>query len=94
MRVVFQTGFPGEVGINGCRVEDVLELAIERLSQYQRGPLACVENAEALRCLDEAVTALHLRIRRRREQGVYHTMSQHETVRTEDELHDFSATGA
>ncbi len=94
LRVVFQSGFPGDVGFNGCRVEDVLELAIDRLNQYQRGPLACVENAEAIRCLHEAIHALTLRIRRRQEQGVFNTMSRHETVRTEDEIHDFSATGA
>lgn len=94
VRVVFQSGLPREVGINGCRVENVIDIAIERLEQYQGGPLACVENAEAIRRLREARHALELRIQRRQEQGVLNTMGQHLAIRTEDELEDFSATGA
>lgn len=92
--VIFQKGFPAEVGINGCRAEDVIELAASRLEDYQVGPLACEENAIALRHLNAAVAALKERIRRRREQGVLNTMSRHESSRTEDEDDDFSATGA
>jgi len=94
MRVVFQNGLPSEVGINGCRVEDVLDVAIERLNDYQSGPLACAENADALRALVHAKRALEDRRQRRKEQGVLNTMSRHETVRTEDEDDDFSATGS
>ncbi|MGV3616888.1 MAG: hypothetical protein ACO1SV_16300 [Fimbriimonas sp.] len=94
IRVVFQSGFPKEVGINGCRVEDVIEVALERLLRYQQGPLACEENAAAIRHLEQAREDLELRKRRRQEQGVLNTMSQHETIRTEDEDEDFSATGS
>lgn len=93
IRVVFQRGFPKDVGVNGCRVEDVIDLAIDRLSQYQQGALACVENAQALRHLEAAKHALVKRIHRRQEQGVWNTLDQHST-RTEDDHHDFSATGA
>jgi hypothetical protein len=94
IRVVFQSGFPQEVGINGCRIEDVLSLAVERLEEYQRGPLACPENQDALDGLYAAIGSLEDRLKRRREQGVLNTMSKHETFRTEDLDHDFSATGA
>jgi len=94
IRVVFQSGLPRESGVNGCRVEDVIEVAMDRLEQYQNGPLACSENEEAIRNLRQAIQALDLRIRRRREQGVLNTMGQHDIVRTEDEDEDFSATGA
>jgi hypothetical protein len=94
LRVVFQRGFPKEVGINGCRVEDVIDLAIDRLQRYQRGPLACEENAQALHALEQANRVLHDRMRRREEQGVLNTMSRHVYNRTEDDHDDFSATGS
>ena len=94
IRVVFQSGLPREVGVNGCRVEDVIDIALIRLAQYQQGPLACEENAEAIQYLEAARHVLELRLQRRQEQGVLNTMTQHETIRTEDEEHDFSATGA
>jgi len=94
IRVVFQSGFPRDVGINGCRIEDVVQLAIERIEAYQAGPLACEENQQALRGLASAKRALAERLQRRQEQGVLNTMAQHETDRTEDWHDDFSATGA
>src|SRR5688572_17893457 len=94
IRVVFQKGFPAQVGINGCRVEDVIEVAMDRLREYQAGPLACPENEETLHHLNAAIASLRQRISRRQEQGVLNTMSPHDTRRTEDEDEDFSATGA
>ena len=94
IRVVFQSGLPKDAGINGCRVEDVLSLGLEKLEEYQNGPLACAENEQAIQGLAFAIRALDERIRRRQEQGVLNTMSRHETRRTEDWHEDFSATGA
>jgi len=94
IRVVYQNGFPQDVGVNGCRVEDVIDVAIERLQQFQAGPLACEENRSAIRYLSAARQALHERIQRRQLQGVLNTYIKHENARTEDEEHDFSATGA
>jgi hypothetical protein len=94
IRVVFQNGLPRDVGINGCRVTDVIEVAIDRLERYQSGPLACDENDIALHHLRGAMHAMALRNKRRQDQGVFNTMSRHETVRTEDEEEDFSATGS
>jgi hypothetical protein len=94
IRVVFQKGFPSQVGVNGCRVEHVLEVAAARLEDYQDGPLACKENEEALRHIRAAMGWLNERLHRRKEQGVLNTMSPHQYERTEDEDEDFSATGA
>jgi hypothetical protein len=94
VRIVFQNGFPKDVGVNGCRVEDVIAVAIDRITEYQAGPLACEENATALRHLKASYQALEDRIRHRQEQGVLNTLYRHETIRTEDQDHDFSATGA
>lgn len=94
IRVALQSGLPSEVGVNGCRVEDVISVAIECLERYQMGPLACPENEEAIHDLKLATEALELRRQHRLEQGVLNTMYRHEPVRTEDEDHDFSATGS
>ena len=92
--VTWQKGLPTEVGMNGCRVDDVVAVAVEKLQSYQDGPLACEENADAIRALAVALEALEARRRRRVDQGVLNTMQAHETVRTEDTDQDFSATGA
>ncbi len=94
LRLSWQKGIPSETGINGCRVEDVLDVAGEKLRAYQSGPLACDENAEALQAIELAIEALQARRQRRQDQGVLNTMNAHETERTEDLDEDFSATGA
>ena len=94
IHVEFQSGLPQVVGVNGCRVEDVIDVAIQRLQEYESGPLACIENEDAIVALRDARRALELRRLRRSEQGVLNTMYQHETHRTEDQEQDFSATGA
>lgn len=94
MTLAWQRGLASEVGVNGLRVEDVLQVAAEKLQSYQQGPLACEENKQALNAIVAAVRALEGRRRRRQEQGVLNTMSAHETERTEDVEDDFSATGA
>ena len=90
----FQHGIPTEVGVNGCRIQDVLSVGIQRLEAYQQGTLACVENAEALGYLHSAQRSLENRVRRRMEQGVFNSLNPHVTNRTEDDHDDFSATGA
>lgn len=94
VKITWQKGIPDEVGLNGCRIDDVLELVSEKLKAYQAGPLACEENDEAIRAVSEAIAAMQSRQRRRVEQGVLNTMKAHETERTEDLDEDFSATGA
>jgi hypothetical protein len=68
--IVFQHGAPQSVGINGCRIEDVIDLLIKKLLDFQGRELACEENAEALNHLQQASEALVRRRRRREQQGV------------------------
>lgn len=89
----FQNGLPPEVGINGVRAEDVIDVLIAKLSLYQQGDLACKENEQALESLTVARDALVRRRQRRQMQGVYHTLAPH-ADRTEDLHEEFSATGA
>lgn len=70
IRIVFQHGSPKEVGINGCRVEDVIDIITQKLLDFQGRELACEENATALYHLQMAREALLLRRRRREQQGV------------------------
>lgn len=93
LRIQFQQGLPHEVGINGVRIEDVLDVLIAKLNLYQEGSLACRENEEALSGLVSARDAMVRRRQRRMMQGVFNTMNPH-AERTEDLDQDFSATGA
>jgi hypothetical protein len=94
IRVIFQKGIPADVGINGCRIEDVIRVSLDRLLEFQKGPLACIENEEAIQHLLGALQSLNERVRRRQLQGVFNSMSPHYANRTEDLNEDFSATGS
>lgn len=96
VRIAFQRGPVSEVGINGVRVEDVIEIVYEKIRQYQYADLPCLENEQALHHLNLAKQALLERRRLRQEQGVINSMKQHVSLfenRSEDEHNDFSATG-
>ncbi len=80
IQVVFQHGHPNEVGINGCRVEDVIDVAVDRLLDFQGRNLTCDENAEALEHLYLAREALVRRKRRREQQGVINTQKPHASI--------------
>lgn len=77
VRIVFQHGHPQEVGINGCRIEDVIDLLVTKLLDFQGRDLACEENATALYHLDMAREALVLRRRRRELQGLIGHQAKH-----------------
>jgi hypothetical protein len=77
IKITFQHGAVPEVGVNGCRIEDVIELLQERLLDHQARNLACDENAEALMYLDKAHDALVVRRRRREKEGVLNTAKRH-----------------
>ncbi|HVT11946.1 MAG TPA: hypothetical protein VHE55_06740 [Fimbriimonadaceae bacterium] len=77
IHIVFQRGPVTEHGINGCRIEDVIEALQERLLDHQGRPLACEENATALLHLESAREALLMRRRRREEQGLLNTPAPH-----------------
>jgi hypothetical protein len=80
IQIVFQHGHPNEVGVNGCRVEDVIDVAVDRLLDFQGRNLACDENAEALEHLHLAREALGKRKRRREQQGVLNSEAAHSSL--------------
>ncbi len=80
INIVFQHGHPNEVGINGCRIEDVIDVLVDRLLAFQGRDLACEENAAALEHLHHAREAMLVRRRRRETQGVVNTQQSHESA--------------
>lgn len=80
IQIVFQHGHPNEVGVNGCRIEDIIDVAVDRLLDFQGRDLACEENAEALEALYQAREALLKRRRRREQQGVVNSQHAHKSV--------------
>ena len=79
IKITFQHGHPDQVGVNGCRIEEVLDVLTDKLLAFQGRDLACDENATALYHLDMAREALLLRRRRREQQGVLWSQKSHES---------------
>lgn len=77
IHISFQRGAVSDIGVNGCRIEDVIEVLQNRLLDHQGRNLSCDENADALYHLEMAREALVLRRRRREEQGVFDTRQRH-----------------
>lgn len=68
---------------NGAFVEDVIDAARERILFFQASKFACEENAEALRCLTEALAALNSRTARRESAGIEGTHAEEPKRATE-----------
>ncbi len=83
VNIKFQHGHAGEVGVNGCRIEDVVDLIVDKLLDFQGRDLGCEENATALYHLDLAREALILRRRRRDQQGVLGSPKKHDSEITQ-----------
>lgn len=77
VKITFQHGDPAEHGVNGCRIEDVIDVLVEKLLDFQGRELVCEENATALYHLDLAREALLLRRRRRENQGLIGQRAKH-----------------
>lgn len=70
----FQRGPRNETeSVPGVTEGAVLAVVIDRLESFQAGEYACEENAEALRCLHDALDWMRLRTHRRAERGVLGT---------------------
>ncbi|MBS1714832.1 MAG: hypothetical protein JST30_10905 [Armatimonadetes bacterium] len=80
MRIEFQRGDPRTAGANGCSLEDVIEVLIQKLLDFQGRDLACRENAVALWHLAEAQEALVARANAREKQGVRGSKEPHVSV--------------
>jgi len=97
LTVVFQRGSVDDEGVNGCRIEDVIDALVDKLREYQSASLSCDENEETMDFLELAKLAQLRRRKLRQDQGVFNTQRPHESIferRTEDVEQDFSATGA
>lgn len=79
VKITFQHGDPAETGVNGCRIEDVIDILVEKLLDFQGRDLTCEENATALYHLDLAREALLLRRRRRENQGLIGQRAKHQS---------------
>ena len=70
-RIQFQHGPRGVEGSTpGVFDDDLLAIIKDRLTGFQSGPFACVENADALAAVQAARERLGLRVARRIAQGV------------------------
>jgi len=65
MEINWQNGIVGDDGQNGAFVEDVLEVARQRLQFFQASKFRCRENAIALTKIEEALQWLDWRTRQR-----------------------------
>lgn len=65
----FQQGPVGEVGVNGCQNEDIINVLLHRMNQLQKA-FPCRENALAITKLEEALLWLQRRTALRVAQGV------------------------
>lgn len=59
--IQFQNGAILENGINGCQNEDLIEVVLDRLRDFQNGKFPCRENAIAITKLEEALMWLDKR---------------------------------
>lgn len=64
-RILFQLGPVLETGVNGCFMEDLIAICIDRLEAFQAGEFNCHENAAALDSLKSALYSLNQRTRDR-----------------------------
>lgn len=68
--IQFQDGPRQENGINGCLIEDVINVLLARLEDYQKTKFNCHENDMAITKLTEGRLWLEERTRARVERGV------------------------
>lgn len=74
--IKFQSGNPHPDNMNGTTIEEVVEILIHRLRQFNNGPLACRENSMAIQRFEEGINWLVRRERRRAKQGILGSNSE------------------
>lgn len=77
VKILFQHGALQSEGKNGCKVEDVVDVLIDKLLDFQGRSMACEENDQAIYHLTQAKSILELRRARREQQGVIGTTVPH-----------------
>jgi hypothetical protein len=68
--IAFQKGSLQENEVNGCFMEDLITICIDRLEAFQAGDFQCVENAMALDSLKSALRSLDTRTNDRQDREV------------------------
>jgi hypothetical protein len=66
----FQKGPIREAGVNGCQMEDLLAIVVDRLDGFQAGSFACPENELARGYVKQALCCLNHRTQERCRQGI------------------------
>lgn len=66
----WQDGPIKENGVNGVQVEDVIQVAIDRIKELNQAPYNCRENSLAITDLESAQNWLYRRTREREARGV------------------------
>lgn len=77
LHVKFQAGPVKDYGVNGVQVEDLIEVALERI-RFLNGLQACRENACAITKLEEGLHWLQARTAKRKKLGIEGTHKPHE----------------
>ena len=80
IHIKFQCGPIKEHDVNGTSIENVLELLVNRLQGFQKGPFRCRTNALAITKIEEAIMWLEQRTKERLRQGVEGTNQAHKEV--------------
>lgn len=79
IKIDFQHGAHFSQGINGCKIEDVIDVLVEKLMDFQSRSLHCDENERAIAHLGRAKEALVSRRILREQQGLISTNSPHQS---------------
>lgn len=69
-QIIFQHGPIQEFGVNGTTIETVIDVLINRLRGFERGPFSSLYNADAIDYLEKAHERLLDRTRDRLKRGV------------------------
>lgn len=77
LKVKFQSGPIKEHGVNGVQVEDLLNVALDRI-RFLNGKQACRENACAITKIEEGLHWLEARTKKRQQLGIEGTHAKHE----------------
>lgn len=75
--VKWQEGVIPVCGVNGAFIEDVLEIARDRIASLNQGDFRCRENSLAVTHIEEAMNWLVRRRLNRLDEGVQGTMQPH-----------------
>ncbi|BBI55717.1 hypothetical protein [Pseudomonas aeruginosa] len=73
--ILMQNGLVPEVGVNGLTADCLIKIVKDLFEGYQAGPFACEENQVVINSMDRALSAIHQRFVRRKEQGTEGTYS-------------------